>query len=1059
MFGIFLKRPVLAIVLSLLFIFMGLLAMKSLPVSQFPDIAPPRVTVSVSFPGASAEVLVKSSLILLERAINGVPGMRYITSDATSAGEATIQVYFNLGVDPNIAMVNVKTRVDQMMSRLPVLVQLEGVIVNFVQPSMLMYVNLYSKDKDADQKLLFNYAYVNVIPEIQRITGIAQATILGSRQYAMRIWMNPERMRAYSVSSEEVMKALATQSIIGRPGRLGQSTGMLAQSKEYVLVYKGRFNKPEEYGDIILRAAPTGEILRIKDVAKVTLDSEFYNIFSDKDGFPSASIVLKQNYGSNAQVVIENVKKKLEELKKSFPEGMDYEINYDVSRFVEASIDQVLHTLMEAFILVSLVVFIFLGDWRSTLIPVLAVPVSLVGAFAVMAAFGLSINLITLFALVLAIGIVVDDAIVVVEAVHAKMAAEHCTPYEASRKVLQEIGGAIIAITLVMVSVFVPLAFMPGPVGVFYRQFAITMASSITISAIVALSLTPVLCAMILKNTHGQPKRRNPINIFIDGFNSVFEKVTGRYIKLLNVTVTRRLVTLLVLAGFGFGIFAVDKVLPSGFIPGEDQGMIYAIIQTPPGSTIEVTNKVARELEIMAAEIEGVQSISSLAGYEVLTEGRGSNAGTVVVNLKDWSQRKHSVTQVIHELEEKAHNLGATIEFFQPPAVPGYGAASGLSFRLVDKTLDTDYFEFDELNKKFMNAMRERKELTGLFTFYAANYPQYELVIDNRLAMQKGVTIEDAMNHLDIMIGSTYEQGFIRFNNFFKVYTQAAPEFRRAPEDVLKYFVKNDQGEMVPYSAFMSMVKKQGPNELTRYNLYNTAAIRAEPAPGYTTGAAIKAIEEVAEATLPRGFEVAWEGLTFDEALRGNEAVLIFAVVILFVYLVLAAQYESFALPLVVLCSLPPGIFGAFLLLKGLGLANDVYSQLGMVMLIGLLGKNAVLIVEFASQRQVEGGMTVKEAAIAGAKERFRPILMTSFAFIAGLIPLAMATGAGAVGNRTIGTSALGGMLTGTVFGVLVIPGLYYIFAKMAEGKKLIQGEDLDPLAETYHYGPDDNEK
>jgi HAE1 family hydrophobic/amphiphilic exporter-1 len=1059
MFGIFLKRPVLAIVLSLLFIFMGLLAMKSLPVSQFPDIAPPRVTVSVSFPGASAQVLVESSLILLERAINGVPGMRYITSDATSAGEATIQVYFNLGVDPNIAMVNVKTRVDQMMSRLPILVQLEGVIVNFVQPSMLMYVNLYSKDKDADQKLLFNYAYVNVIPEIQRITGIAQATILGSRQYAMRIWMNPERMRAYAVSSEEVMKALATQSIIGRPGRLGQSTGMLAQSKEYVLVYKGRFNKPEEYGDIILRAAPTGEILRIKDVAKVTLDSEFYNIFSDKDGFPSASIVLKQNYGSNAQVVIENVKKKLEELKKSFPEGMDYEINYDVSRFVEASIDQVLHTLVEAFILVSLVVFIFLGDWRSTLIPVLAVPVSLVGAFAVMSAFGLSINLITLFALVLAIGIVVDDAIVVVEAVHAKMAAEHCSPYEASRKVLQEIGGAIIAITLVMVSVFVPLAFMPGPVGVFYRQFAITMASSITISAIVALSLTPVLCAMILKNTHGQPKRRNPINIFIDGFNSVFEKVTGRYIKLLNVTVTRRLVTLLVLVGFGFGIFAVDKVLPSGFIPGEDQGMIYAIIQTPPGSTIEVTNKVARELEIMAAEIEGVQSISSLAGYEVLTEGRGSNAGTVVVNLKDWSQRKHSVTQVIHELEEKAHNLGATIEFFQPPAVPGYGAASGLSFRLVDKTLDTDYFEFDELNKKFMAAMRERKELTGLFTFYAANYPQYELVIDNRLAMQKGVTIEDAMNHLDIMIGSTYEQGFIRFNNFFKVYTQAAPEFRRAPEDVLKYFVKNDKGEMVPYSSFMSMVKKQGPNELTRYNLYNTAAIRAEPAPGYTTGAAIKAIEEVAAATLPRGFEVAWEGLTFDEALRGNEAVLIFAVVILFVYLVLAAQYESFALPLVVLCSLPPGIFGAFLLLKGLGLANDVYSQLGMVMLIGLLGKNAVLIVEFASQRQVEGGMTVKEAAIAGAKERFRPILMTSFAFIAGLIPLAMATGAGAVGNRTIGTSALGGMLTGTVFGVLVIPGLYYIFAKMAEGKKLIQGEDLDPLAETYHYGPGDNEK
>ena len=1058
MFNIFLKRPVMAIVLSLMFLFMGLLAMKTLPISQFPDIAPPRVTVSISFPGSSADVLVKSSLIMLERAINGVPGMRYITSDATSAGEATIQVYFNLGVDPNIAMVNVKTRVDQMMSRLPILVQLEGVIVNFVQPSMLMYVNIFSKDKNADQKLLFNYAYVNVIPEIQRITGIAQASILGARQYAMRVWLNPERMRAYSISSEEVMEALANQSIIGRPGRLGQSTGMSAQSKEYVLVYKGRLTKPEEYEDIIIRSTPNGEILRIKDVATVNLNSEFYNIFSDKDGLPSASIVLKQNYGTNAQVVIENVKQKLEELKKSFPEGMEYEINYDVSRFVDASIEQVLHTLVEAFILVSLVVFIFLGDWRSTLIPVLAVPVSLVGAFAVMSAFGLSINLITLFALVLAIGIVVDDAIVVVEAVHAKMAAENCTPYIASRQVLGEIGGAIVAITLVMVSVFIPIAFMPGPVGVFYRQFAIAMSSSIAISAVVALSLTPVLCAMLLKNTHGQPKRKTPISLFLDGFNSIFEKITGRYVKLLNVIVTRRVVTVLVLAGFGFGIFALDKTLPTGFIPGEDQGMIYAIIQTPPGSTIEVTNRVARQLELIAAKIEGVKSISSLAGYEILTEGRGSNAGTVIINLKDWSERKHSVLEVIHELEAKAHDLGAIIEFFQPPAVPGYGAASGLAFRVLDKTLDTDYFEFDKINQTFMDGLRKRKELTGLFTFYAANYPQYELIIDNNLAMQKGISIEKAMTHLDIMIGSTYEQGFIRFNNFFKVYAQALPEFRRSPEDVLKYFIKNDKDEMVPYSAFMTMEKRQGPNEITRYNLYNSAAIRAEPGHGYTTGAAINAIEEVAKSTLPHGFEVAWEGLTFDEALRGNEALLIFVVVILFVYLVLAAQYESFVLPLVVLCSLPPGIFGAFLLLKGLGLANDVYSQLGIVMLIGLLGKNAVLIVEFATQKQTQG-MTVLEATIAGAQARFRPILMTSFAFIAGLIPLAMATGAGAVGNRTIGTSALGGMLFGTVFGVIIIPGLYYIFAKLIEGKNLIQHEDLDPLTETYHYGPNDNEK
>jgi len=1058
MFNIFIKRPVMAIVLSLIFLFMGFLAIRSLPISQFPDIAPPRVTISLSFPGASADVLVKSSLITIERAINGVPGMKYIVSDATSAGEATIQVLFDLSVDPNIAMVNVKTRLDQVMSKLPPLVQLEGVIVNRVQPSMLMYVNLYSTDKNADEKFLFNYANVSVIPEIQRIYGIAQAQILGARQYAMRIWLNPDRMRAYKVSVDEVMEAIANQSIIGRPGRLGQSTGMLAQSKEYVLVYKGRYNKPEEYEDIIIRANSKGEILHLKDIAKVDLSSEFYNIYSDKDSYPSASIVLKQNYGSNASKVIEDVKAKLEELKKSFPEGMDYEINYDVSRFVDASIDKVLHTLAEAFVLVALVVFVFLGDWRSTLIPILAVPVSLIGSFAVMSAFGLSINLITLFALVLAIGVVVDDAIVVVEAVHAKMEAEHVSPYVASRTVLGEIGGAIVAITLVMVSVFVPLAFMTGPVGVFYRQFSIAMASSIIISAIVALSLAPVLCAMILKNTHGQTKRKTPIGLFLDAFNYLFEKATGRYVKLLDVLVTRRVVTVLVLGLFSFGIFTVNKTLPAGFIPGEDQGMIYAIIQTPPGSTIEVTNKVARQLEDVAKEIDGVQSVSSLAGYEVLTEGRGSNAGTCIINLKDWTQRKHSVQEVIRELEEKTRDFGAVIEFFQPPAVPGYGAASGLALRLLDKTTDTNYEDFDKINQTFMAALRKRKELTGLFTFFAVNYPQYELIIDNKLAMQKGVSIEKAMNNLDIMIGSTYEQGFIRFNNFFKVYAQALPEFRRFPSDVLNYFVKNEDGEMVPYSSFMTMKKTQGPNELTRYNLYNSAAIRAEPAAGYTTGDAIEAVKEVAAQTLPRGYDIAWEGLSFDEAARGNEALIIFVVVLVFVYLVLAAQYESFVLPLVVIFSLPAGIFGSFFLLKAAGLANDVYSQVGLVMLIGLLGKNAVLIVEYAVQRQAQG-LSVGDAAIEGAKARFRPILMTSFAFIAGLIPLAIATGAGAVGNRTIGTSALGGMLFGTVFGVVLIPGLYYLFARMIEGKSLISDEDSDPLTEIYHYGADNGQE
>lgn len=1048
----------MAIVLSLIIVFLGALSIKTLPTSQFPNIAPPRVMITLAYPGASADVLVKSSLITIERAINGVPGMKYLVSDATSAGEATIQVIFELGTDPSQAMVNVKTRVDQVMSRLPELVQLEGVVVSRVQPSMLMYINLFSKDKDADEKFLYNYANVNVIPEIQRVNGIASAKILGSRQYAMRVWLNPDRMRAYKVSIDEVMKSIDEQSIIGRPGRLGQSSGIAAQAKEYVLVYQGRYNKPEQYGDIIIRADSEGEILKLKDIAKIELGSEFFDIYSNKDGLPSSAIILKQNYGSNASEVIDQVKEKMEALEKSFPAGMEYEIDYDVSKFLDASIEKVLHTLVEAFILVALVVFIFLGDWRSTLIPILAVPVSLIGTFFCMQMFGITINLITLFALVLAIGIVVDNAIVVVEAVHAKM-EEHAdiTPYKATQEVLGEIGGAIVAITLVMTAVFVPVTFMTGPVGVFYRQFSITMAASIVISGVVALSLTPVLCAMLLKNSHGQTKRKTPISYLIDGFNNFFEKLTGRYTNFLSKIVTLRSVSMIALAAFSFATFFVNQTLPAGFIPGEDQGQIYAIIQTPPGSTLEATNKVARELQRQAEEIEGISSVSSLAGYEILTEGRGSNAGTCLINLKDWSDREQSVHEIIEELEEKTKDFGAVIEYFEPPAVPGYGAASGLSFRLLDKTNGTDYHVFDSINKEFIANLSKRKELTGLFTFYAANYPQYEIEIDNKAAMQKGVSIGSAMENLNILIGSTYEQGFIRFNNFFKVYVQSSPEFRRYPSDILNYYVKNEEGEMVPYSSFMKLIKKQGPNEITRYNLYNSATIRANPAVGYTSDDAIKAVQEVAKASLPHGYDIGWEGLSYDEEKRGSEAIVIFAIVLIFVYMVLAAQYESFLLPLAVILSLPAGIFGSFLLLKVLGLSNDIYAQLGMVMLVGLLGKNAVLIVEFAVQKNQQG-FSIAEAAIEGARARFRPILMTSFAFIAGLIPLVIATGAGAVGNRTIGTSALGGMLFGTVFGVILIPGLYYLLAKMEEGKSLIRNEEFKPLTEAYHYTSNEEE-
>lgn len=1051
MFAKFLHRPALAIVISLIILFLGGLAIKTLPISQFPSVAPPSVIVAVSYPGASAEVLVDSVLVILEQAINGVQDMRYMTSAATSAGEAAIQIVFEPGTDPNVAVLNVNNRIQIVKSRLPPIVEREGIIVLQNMSSMLMYVNVYSTDKSLDQNFLYNYVTVNVLPEIKRTQGVGTANILGNRAYAMRVELNLERMRAYNISSDDVMKAISEQSMIGSPGRLGQATGKTSQTFEYVLTWVGRFNKPEQYENIILRANPKGEILRLKDVATVELGSSFYDLYSDMDGNASAAIVLKQTPGSNAATVIEEVKKKLEEIKEtSFPPGMNFEVSYDVSRFLDASIEKVLHTLFEAFILVALVVYLFLGDFRSTLIPTLAVPVSLIGTFFFMLMFGMSINLITLFALVLAIGVVVDDAIVVVEAVHAKMHEKHLSPYAATKEVVHEISGAIIAITLVMTSVFIPVTFMTGPVGVFYRQFGLTMAMSIVLSGVVALTLTPVLCAMLLKpHDPHKKKKRGPLAYVLHLFDRFVEKVTGGYAAILRRIITLRLMTMLVIAGFGVGIVMVNNVLPGGFIPLEDQGIIYGIIQTPPGSTLEYTRDKSKELQAVCKEFDEITSVSSLAGYEVLTEGRGSNAGTCILNLKPWEERERTTKQIIEELEKKCRKISnVKLEFFEPPAVPGFGAAGGFSLCLLDKTNSGNYKQLGQETDKFLEALGKRKELKGLFTFFAANYPQYELVINNDVAMQKSVSIKAALDNLSIVVGSTWEQGFVRFGQFFKVYVQASPDFRRFPEDLDNMFVKNDDGEMVPYSAFLKIEKKQGLNEINRYNLYPTAIIQGAPAAGYSSGEAIKAIQEVAKE-LPHGFGIGWQGLSYDEANKGNLAIAIFTIVVIFVYLVLVGQYESFLLPLAVIASLPVGLFGSFFFLKAMGLANDVYAQIGLVMLVGLLGKNAILIIEFAVQRRHEGA-SIKEAGIEGGQLRFRPILMTSFAFIAGLIPLVRATGPGAIGNRTIGTTAVGGMLIGTVIGVMVIPGLYYLFARIGDGRKLIKDEHDEPLTELF---------
>jgi HAE1 family hydrophobic/amphiphilic exporter-1 len=1028
---------------------LGLLALVKLPVTQFPSISPPKVNITAEYPGANGELMIKAVVIPLERAINGIPGVKYIASDAGNDGECLITVVFNLGTDPNIAAVAVQNRVAAVTNKLPPIVIREGIKISREESNMLMYINLYTTDKNSDVNFIYNFADINILSELKSVDGVGFADILGDREYAMRIWLKPDRMLAYKISADEVMKALDEQSLEAAPGKTGEASGKRSQAFEYVLKYPGRYTTKEQYENIVLRSNPDGQLLRLKDVAEVEFGTAYYDIYSTLNGKPAAAIMIKQSYGSNARDVINNIKAKMAEIKESsFPKGMDYEISYDVSKFLDASIEKVIHTLVEAFLLVGLVVFIFLGDWRSTLIPAIAVPVSLIGTFAFMSMFGITLNLITLFALVLAIGIVVDNAIVVVEAVHAKMEENNLGPKEATELAMSEISGAIIAITLVMAAVFIPVAFMTGPVGIFYRQFSVTMATSIVLSGVIALTLTPALCASMLKNTHGLEKKKTPINRFLTAFNNWFGRISGRYTRLLERIVRRRFVTFLVLIIFCLASWGLTTVIPSGFIPNEDQGVFYAIINTPPGSTLERTNAVAQQIQKVAETIEDVKSVSSLAGFEILSEGTGATAGTCLVNLKGWDERKHSVEEIMAELEEKTKDIkGANIEFFPPPAVPGYGAAGGFELRLLDKAGSGDYKKMETVNSDFVKELNKRPELSSVFTFYSASYPQYMLNIDNDKAQQKGVSIGNAMDNLSTLIGSNYETSFIKYDRQYKVMVQCLPQYREMPQDILKLYVKNDKDEMVPYAAFMTVDRVYGMEEITRHNMYNSSEISGSAAPGYSSGAAIEAVNEVAKAKLPRGFGIDWAGISKDEVGRGNEAIYIFLICLIFVYLVLAAQYESFILPFPVILSLPTGIFGAFLFLKMLGLENNIYAQVSMVMLIGLLGKNAVLIVEFAVQKHRDG-LTPFKAAVAGAAVRLRPILMTSFAFIAGLIPLVLASGPGAIGNRTIGGAAAGGMLFGTIFGVILIPGLYYIFAKISQKHVLVENEEENPLTE-----------
>ncbi|WP_257455687.1 efflux RND transporter permease subunit [Archangium lipolyticum] len=1039
----FTRRPVLAAVVSLIIILLGLISLEQLPVSLFPSVAPPEVNVTVEYTGANAETVAKAAIVPLERAINGVPGMKYMSSDTGNDGVGVVQILFETGTDPDVAAINVQNRVNAVMGELPEEVIKNGVKIAKEENSMLMYLSINSANPDHDEKFLYNFADINVLAELKRIPGVGFADILGAKEYAVRVWLKPASMAAYQVSADEVLEALDAYNLEAAPGRIGENSDKGRSPLQYTVKYTGKFSTPEEYGNIPIRSTPGGEILKIKDVADVEFGTTYFDVEAKFNGRPAAAIMLKQLPGSNANEVIAAVKERMAALKEEvFLPGMDYHYSFDVSRFLEASMKSVAQTFVEAFLLVVLVVFLFLQDWRTTVIPLFAVPVALVGTFFFIQFLGFSLNLITLFALVLAIGIVVDDAIVVVEAVHAKMARSGLGPKEATREVMRELTPALVAITLVMSSVFVPVALIGGPSGMFYRQFSLTMAIAIVLSGLVALTLSPALCATLLRRHASGSHSERPgwLARLFARFNARYERLEESYAGLTARTAGHRIFTVLLLGAFLAGGAVLVRFVPAGFIPNEDQGFFYVSVTTPPGATLERTQEIVDGIVQAGGDLPEVESIASLAGTNILSDGTGATYGTCLVNLKPWGERQRPVEEVITAFKARTRHLqGAELEFFPPPPVPGYGNASGFELRLLDKTGSGDVAKMEQVLETFLSDLRARPEIASAFTIFNARFPQYLVSVDMDKAAQKGVTARTALDSLQTMLGSEYATNFIRFGQMYKVMVQAAPEDRAVPEDLLRLQVRSEHGEMVPLSAFVTLSKTYGPDQITRYNMYPSAEINGDGTPGTSSGTVLAAVQETARESLPRGFAIDWAGISRDAVNAGNEGAYVFLLCLVFVYLVLAAQYESFALPLPVILSLPPGVFGAFLGLKLAGLDNNINAHLALILLIGLLGKNAILIVEFAEQRRREGA-SIFEAAVEAARLRLRPILMTSLAFFVGLLPLALASGAGAVGNRTVGTAAASGMLFGTVFGLLLVPGLYCSVATLAAGRKSSAG-------------------
>ncbi|WP_461532625.1 efflux RND transporter permease subunit [Sinomicrobium sp.] len=1027
----FIERPVLSTVISILIVILGVLGIFTLPMEQYPDIAPPTVQVRATYPGANAETVMQSVVIPIEEQVNGVEGMTYITSEATNSGSATITVYFNQEMDADIAAVNVQNRVARANPLLPQEVIQTGVITQKQQTSALMFMSFYSTNEDYDATFLQNYLSINVVPEFKRVTGVGDVNVFSGNDYAMRIWLQPEKLAAYDLMPSDVAAALREQSLEAAAGSLGENSG---EAFSYVIRYSGRYKTEAQYGEIIIKALGNGEYLRLKDVADIELSGQMYNVNSNTKGYPSVNMAIYQTKGSNAQEIIEEILGRLDEMKADFPEGIEPYIPYNTNDFLEASIDKVISTLIEAFILVFIVVFIFLQDVRSTLIPAIAVPVAIIGTFFFLNIFGYSINLLTLFALVLAIGIVVDDAIVVVEAVHAKIEEGGAkTAMDATVNAMSEISGAIISITLVMCAVFVPVTFIQGPTGVFYEQFGITLVAAIMISAVNALTLSPALCALFLK-THTEEEKKNMsfLQRFYDAFNKGFNATTERYGRALSFLYRHKWITPVVVIASVAGILWVNSNIPSGFIPNEDRGIVFTNVELPPGSSLDRTKEITDQLAEKAKQLPGVEGVSMINGFSMLN-GQGSNNALGFVKLKDWDERttdELSSDAITGQLFGIAATIpGANILFFAPPSVPGFSSSAGVEINLLDRS-GGDFKELDQATQQYIMGLMSHPEIQYGQTGFSTNYPQYEMEVNVPLAKDKGVPVSDIFATLQGYIGGLYSADFARFGKQYRVYIQSLPEDRETIDAMDQLYVRTKDG-MAPVSQFVSLKRVYGPQSVKRFNLFNATTINAAMNPGFSTGNGIE-IANAEAAKLDANYGIAFSGLTREEVNAGSQTILIFILSIVFVYFLLAAQYESYLLPFSVLLSLPLGVFGAYFTTMLVGLENNIYFQIALIMLLGLLAKNAILIVEFAIQRRRRGESLV-DAAIHGAKARLRPILMTSFAFILGLMPLALAGGVGAVGNNSIGTGAAGGMLIGTVLGVFIIPILFIAFQWLQE--------------------------